>query len=406
MRDIKKARIGFIGLGSFISNYHLQNAFLSKLIKIEGLCDINPETVTRNEKIFKPAIATTDYKDLINSRNIDIIIIGTPQETHAGLVMECLKKDKWIYCEKPLCETGEEAREILSAEKKSRGKLAIGFNRRFAPPYVKAKQLLTSFKKPVFMTYRLASPGPVRYKQIYKNKPHIIYEGTHILDLMCWFNNDLPRTIYAAGDPLCNNLITLEFDNGNCASIACVKLGSPCLWKEYLEIFAENASITVSEFIDMRIRGIPGAYDTLYPLFRNNNTTDLKKHGFDFFEMTKNNYLGAWKNDGLSVETVKRHGQSAGLGRVKPNGLRNAYGEHAGFGPNKGWMESLEQFALAFINKQKPRHADGTDGAVSTLLGLEAIKSLKQKKTIRFKELFLNKFTGLISVEAKKRGCK
>ena len=88
---------------------------------------------------FDFEICTTDYKELLDNKSINTIMIATRHNLHGKLVMDALKAGKHVYTEKPLCLNEEELKEIASLYNnsfnaaESRPLLMVGFNRRFAP---------------------------------------------------------------------------------------------------------------------------------------------------------------------------------------------------------------------------------------------------------------------------------
>ena len=111
---MKKVNIGFIGAGAFISATHLQTAGAADFINIRAIADLNEELLSKHSSEYSITYTTTDYKQLLNDPEIDIVVIGTKQELHAELIVESLDAGKWVWCEKPMCETEEEAKQILA----------------------------------------------------------------------------------------------------------------------------------------------------------------------------------------------------------------------------------------------------------------------------------------------------
>jgi len=101
---------------------------------------------------------------------------------------------------------------------------------------------------------------------------------------MCWLLDSAPNNVYMTGDRYFNNCCILEYSDGSRVSFMCGSMGSYCLWKEYMEVFASYTAITVSEFTDMRIRGFKGEYDKLFPPHRGERAEEIMKCGFDFYE--------------------------------------------------------------------------------------------------------------------------
>ena len=86
-----------------------------------------------------------DEQELIRHEDIDAVVITTPDETHAGLVMECLQNEKPVFCEKPLATTAEDAHKIVDAEVDlGRKVIQVGFMRRYDPQHLAVKNAIES----------------------------------------------------------------------------------------------------------------------------------------------------------------------------------------------------------------------------------------------------------------------
>jgi len=388
---MKKARIGFIGAGRFISCNHLLTAKNSKIMEIAAIADLNEELLAKHAAAMQIGYTTTDYKRLLNDPDIDIIVIGTKQDTHARLIVESLDAGKWVLCEKPMAETEEETQAVLAAEKRNpQCRLAIGLNRRFAPAYLKTKELMQSIPRPWFINYRLMFPSPDKDKKgnFYSTQPRILYEGCHVLDYVSFLLDSQPEKVFMTGDEFSNNTCILSYADGSQVSFMCGSMGSYSLCaKEYMEVFGKYAAITVSEFTDMRVRGIPGEFDRLYAPYMNEHAEEIFKYGYDFFELYKSaeimQYAPVYKElYNMDVEVVRRaHTTALNADDVKYE-LQNP--ELWSFQPNKGWIESFEHLAEAFLNGTEPLNANGKAGKLTTDLALTLLKSLKSGQAVEF----------------------
>jgi len=83
-----------------------------------------------------------DWQEMVKRDDVDAVIVSTPPHLHAQMCIGALKAGKHVLCEKPLARTPDECRSILEAAKQSKGFLATGFNYRFYPSILKAKELL------------------------------------------------------------------------------------------------------------------------------------------------------------------------------------------------------------------------------------------------------------------------
>jgi myo-inositol 2-dehydrogenase/D-chiro-inositol 1-dehydrogenase len=80
---------------------------------------------------------------LIADPEVEAVLVASPDQTHADLVLACLKAGKPVLCEKPLASTAQLCLQIAEAEQALGRKLVqVGFMRRFDPAYVEMKQAL------------------------------------------------------------------------------------------------------------------------------------------------------------------------------------------------------------------------------------------------------------------------
>lgn len=140
--------VAMIGPGSQGRN------LITKCLKIPGIrfvavCDIWPYHRQYAANILKKydQIVTTyeDYREMLaKEKNLDAVIVATPDWVHSEQTVACLEAGKHVYCEKPLTHTIEEGFDILAAVKKSGKKFQVGTQRRSSLLYQKAKEIYES----------------------------------------------------------------------------------------------------------------------------------------------------------------------------------------------------------------------------------------------------------------------
>jgi len=86
--------------------------------------------------------ATTDWRRLVRSSQIDLVDIATPNFMHAPVAKAALAAGKHVFCEKPLAGTLKDAREMVAAARKARVKTFVGFNYRRCPAVALAHLLV------------------------------------------------------------------------------------------------------------------------------------------------------------------------------------------------------------------------------------------------------------------------
>ena len=78
-----------------------------------ALCDVDPGFAARTFGEYPSARAYSDYRQMLDrERDLDAVIIATPDHTHAVIAMEAMRRGKHVYCEKPLTRTVAEARAL------------------------------------------------------------------------------------------------------------------------------------------------------------------------------------------------------------------------------------------------------------------------------------------------------
>ena len=86
---------------------------------IVALCDVDSDYAAKTFALYPQATVYTDYRVMLDKqKDIDAVIIATPDHTHATITMACLQAGKHVYCQKPLTHTVAEARAIADAAKK------------------------------------------------------------------------------------------------------------------------------------------------------------------------------------------------------------------------------------------------------------------------------------------------
>jgi len=93
---------------------------------IVALCDVDATYLAKASKEFPGAKTYTDFRRLIDQKDIDAIVVGTPDHTHAVAAVAALKSGRHCYCEKPLARTISETRAITEAASKYHRVTQIG----------------------------------------------------------------------------------------------------------------------------------------------------------------------------------------------------------------------------------------------------------------------------------------
>ncbi len=133
--------LGLIGSG--IQGIHDTTAALKvDGVKLVAVCDLYTGRLDRAKELWGDHITVTrDYRELLERKDIDAVIVATPDHWHKKITIDAMKAGKAVYCEKPMVQKWEEGQEIISAQK-STGKICqIGSQGMSSLGNEKAKQL-------------------------------------------------------------------------------------------------------------------------------------------------------------------------------------------------------------------------------------------------------------------------
>jgi predicted dehydrogenase len=130
--------IGILGVGEGRST--MSAALQSKKLRLKTICDHNEELCKQRCKEFDFANYTTNYEDLLNDAEIDIIAIYTPDHLHAEHIKQALLHGKHVVCTKPFIDDLSRAKELLEIQQQSGKKVFVGQSSRFFEPYKRQRK--------------------------------------------------------------------------------------------------------------------------------------------------------------------------------------------------------------------------------------------------------------------------
>lgn len=197
---MKTYRVGFLGFG-FIGKVHAYGYRNLPLFydpapvdaRITHVCTGHMESAERGRAQIGADVATTDYRDVTENPDIDIVHICTPNHLHKDALLSAMAHQKHIYCDKPVTATLEEAKEVHAALPNYRGISQMTFQNRFFPATVRARQLMNEgfIGKPLefraaYLHAGSADPdAPLKWKLSADAGGGVIADlASHVLDLI------------------------------------------------------------------------------------------------------------------------------------------------------------------------------------------------------------------------------
>lgn len=283
MYEIRNNNIGNIGIGmlgcGLIGKLH-SNGFLQMpyifwlppaIPRLISLCDMQKDYVASEAGRFGYKKYCTDWRDLINDKEIDIFVNCAPNFLHSEPCIEAAKVGKHIICEKPLARNSDEAREMLNAVNKSGVKHICNFNYRTIPAITLMRKLITEGSIGRIFNFRAnflvdglldpMTPLTWRQKKDYAGSGVLGDVAAHTIDLARWLVGEIDsvtassRTFikerYLLNDKKSKGMVEtddttisiLEFENG---AIGYLEASGVCSGRKFflkIEINGEKGSI-------------------------------------------------------------------------------------------------------------------------------------------------------------------
>jgi len=261
--------IGVIGAGLF--GKALLLPALSKIndVQLDMLSTSSSANVYHTGKKYKFNRTTTNYYEVLESQNINTVVILTPHSQHKKMVIEALTNHKHVFVEKPLCINEQELHEIDELYKNLLSKnqapyLMVGYNRRFSPHSQQVYLHLQKRINPIMIHYRVNAGFVPKSHWVHseeEGRSRIVGEICHFVDMLIFLTGSNPTKIYAErvkGDDqsIINNdniNIMISFQDGSVGNIFYTASGDKAFSRERVEIYSEGKTIVIDDYKETTI---------------------------------------------------------------------------------------------------------------------------------------------------------
>ncbi|NGZ01418.1 MAG: dehydrogenase, partial [Nitrospira sp. WS238] len=266
--------IGCIGAGNYATQVLLP-AFQKTGVLFRTVASSTGVSAAHAGNKFGFAEITSDGKSVIESSDINTIIIATRHDSHAALAGEALKAGKHVFVEKPLAITREELTQLCDVYDEcvrrhaSTPLVMVGFNRRFAPHIQRMKQLLDGVTEPKTFVMTV-NAGHIPHEHWTQDRlvggGRIIGEGCHFVDLLRFLSGSPIVAVHAmatgraSGTTVGHDKVTatLQFEDGSIGTVHYFSNGHKSFPKEQLEVFCGGKVLQLDNFRKLRGYGWSG----------------------------------------------------------------------------------------------------------------------------------------------------
>ena len=163
--------------------------------------DTNIDRARKVSQFGEEVIITTDWREAAGHPEVDIVIVSTTNNWLTAISLYALEHEKHVIVEKPAALTHKELEPLLKKSGESKCKIKVGFNHRYHPALMKAREIFNS-EEPgelMFIRGRYGQGGRVGYEKEWRANPKIsgggelIDQGVHLIDLSRWFLGNFSR---------------------------------------------------------------------------------------------------------------------------------------------------------------------------------------------------------------------
>ncbi len=198
---MRKLGFGVVGLRRGVD--HARRIVTSDRCELVALADTEEEVGRKVLRELGAKAFYRDYRDLLDRKDLDAVVISTPNHLHARMSVACLEAGLHVLVEKPMCTSMAEADQMITAAEKSGCKLYVGYNKRLAPSHRKVKELIDEgcLGRVVYVTSVMKDWRPASYyerarwhaKRETQGGGVLMNPGSHALDALLWWFGEAER---------------------------------------------------------------------------------------------------------------------------------------------------------------------------------------------------------------------
>lgn len=270
MRAHPSLRIGIAGFGSIAKThaYAIRNLAyyypgLPFSAAVTSICTTDAERAKALADAYDLGAAAASFEAMLEDPDVDIIDICTPNHLHYDMIRQALAAGKHVLCEKPLCVSMEQARELARLERESDRICGMVFNNRFMAPVRQARRLIDEGRLGRILSFRasydhnsstFADRAP-HWKQDGDFGGGVLADlGSHVLDLMYYLCGPfasvqgLSQIAFPSHGAWQTNAdeafyMTLRLTGGGCGTVVANKLATGANDDLSFTIYGERGSL-------------------------------------------------------------------------------------------------------------------------------------------------------------------
>jgi predicted dehydrogenase len=166
-----------------------------------------PERAAALAKAYPGCTAHADWREVVSRAGVDAVVVATINDSLAEITLAAVKAGKHVLVEKPAARSADELRPVAAAARTAGVTVRVGFNHRFHPAFLKARELVDAgaVGPLMFVRGRYGHGGRIGYDREWRANPalagggELLDQGVHLIDLTRWFLGDVTDVSGIAG---------------------------------------------------------------------------------------------------------------------------------------------------------------------------------------------------------------
>jgi predicted dehydrogenase len=261
-------RVAVVGCGRHAAGNILPSLRFTGL-ELAAVCDINEEAAQRCAKRFGAPRAVSDYRELLNPKELDGIMVVVHASQHDKMAVAAMRAGLPVFTEKPPSLSAAEALTVARTAKETGRICMTAFKKRYAPAYQTARQIIQeempAGQRHMEYTYNLShyysGPDPARR--------FLLDAGIHAIDAVRFFMGEVSElTTYASGgDGKESYAVVLRFADGSVGTLNLSARGTPARGHEFLKVTGAQKTVLVENVVNLAVYRHQGPSEIGWPSY-------------------------------------------------------------------------------------------------------------------------------------------
>src|SRR3954451_101106 len=214
----RPVRVLVVGLGT-MGTSHARAYGAIDGFELAGLCTSRAAERHDLDAEFRALPRFERYDEALAMLRPDAVAICTYTEHHAAMALQALAAGAHVFCEKPLADTLDAARRVISAARAAGKTLLIGYILRVHPSWARFVEIGRTLGKPLVMRMNLNQQSAGSFWEVHKklmqSTSPIVDCGVHYVDIMCQVTGARPVAVHAVGARLTSEIAPAMYNYGH-----------------------------------------------------------------------------------------------------------------------------------------------------------------------------------------------